>query len=267
MSERLEPILSEYLKEMTGWPEVLNMSQEQEHLLREQLEASHGIGRVLVHPLYRVKDEDVSTVDTGGTDESDRFRKHYLERLNKYFSGLKRTFEECAKKQVPLFLFETWEDLEKTHTYFKDDLKDVPVYFVFTFPDISAPALEGTWGNQNREGLEPRHIDDTRGVVSILRDWGLKKAVVAGSYVAFGTKGDAADNRGEHDPIPLRASQKKKGPEALGCVGGLANIMHQEGIETQISDIVREPIWQSKNDEWASDGKGGRRIPGKKYID
>jgi hypothetical protein len=253
MPKRQE-LISQLLREFPDIKEVLNLDKEQESQLRTELAEANGLGRIIIHPFYEVSEEDIEALNDPQFETQDKFRAHYLQTLKTYFEGTKKILEKSAENKIPVIIFDFAPNIPITAAYFKDSFNFAGVYFCFTFEQSPHPFLdkaEEKAANNNRVIAE----GDLEGLAQILKDSGLKKAIISGSYLVV----DQQEDNKEGTQVGLTPAQQEQGNELLGCVGIVAEAFQEQGIEVQLSHFVREPIVQNEDAERTTKDESIRR--------
>lgn len=185
--------------------DFLELSENQEELLKERIEKNKGLIRVFIHPYY----ED----DKNWKENPKRIKK--LKSIN---SAIQRILSLSDEETPPVLFFEEQGKIP----ILKDKIKSLKslqnkTYIVPTYPDSSEPKLTPKDFSPDKEKREPEESWKT--VVDKLKAFRIKKILISGMELHIG--------RGDRVP---------KG-ELFGCVGWAADRLSKD-FKVEFSNLV-----------------------------
>jgi hypothetical protein len=156
----------ESTEKVLPYQELLDLTAEQEAHFRALVERQAGKIRIIIHPFGEY---------LFGDDAQDR----------RYVAGVRRIVKACAG-QMAVVLWEEREQIPATKEALKEEWSDS----VFVVPTkIGSPGLDLDEDPDKSDNWEVED-SDLRGMAAIMKDLGVNKVIVGGSFLTFKERAD-----------------------------------------------------------------------------
>ncbi len=176
------------------------LTKEEQEILREKIKKNKGVVRIMIHPYYLQQ-------------KSDKGIEQYISlgRVAVVEEGFKKILQ--ANTDTPIFLFETYDQIETTKTIVSKNLRmGNEIYIVPTFPDNSLPYFERANDLTGEEWEE---------FIKLIKNLGVEKIIIGGMHLITGE-----DRLFRHEDELL-----------TGCVGVAVNNL-KRSFDIQVSSIT-----------------------------